>query len=496
MIEQFDDNDFKDFLQTETNQHKLFPSDKVWRNIQQEIHGQKKWPALTIISIFVIVALTVSTLIYDHPTKNKFQTIAIAELSESKTVAKTANATKIGVKNNQQKSPSIYTSNTGLSPIEAANFTDIHLVNTTNTLSETIVENVVESSSTSSEKVEDKKGYSKSSVTKNEQEDYYAITISEIEPNQDELTTNKFNTITAANHQDDNTYIAYYNPTLVNKDQQLAAKEFIVAESDEFVNEFGFNQSIPKLIKPKQSKFEFQIYVTPSISYRKLVDDKKVNNLDQTLAANGPIAARYLIDVNDVVRHKPAMGTEVGVGMLYRINERLKFRTGVQFNLRKYYIDSYKSGLNIASIAIFRNNILDTIRQFSTLSANNAGYDEALINNQMFQISVPLGVEYTLIKSKKLALNVAASLQPTLTLNKNVYLISTDYKYYTDGTSFFRKWNINSSVELNLTYKVGAVNWFIGPQMRYQHLPTYNEKYPIKEYRMDYGLRFGFTKPI
>lgn len=492
MIEQFNDNDFKDFLQSETNQHKIFPSDKVWRNIQQEIHGQKKWPALTVISILIIVALTVSTIIYDHPNKNKFQTIAIAELSENKTVVKTKNTNKIIVKNNQQKLRSINTSNSGLSPIEAADFTDINLVITT---TESLAQNIVETNNNLAEKVEEKKLYTKSTSTKNEEEDNY-IRIREAELHAYEFTANKFNTITAANYQEENTYTTSYNPTWVNANQQLITKETIETESDEFVNEFGFNQSVPKLIKPKQSKFEYQIYVTPSISYRKLVDDKTVNHLDPVAAANGPIAARYLIDVNDVVRHKPAMGSEVGLGILYKINERLKFRTGFQFNLRKYYIDSYKSGLNIASIAIFRNNMLDTIRQFSTLSANNAGYDEALINNQMFQISVPLGVEYTLVKGKKLALNVAASLQPTLTLNKNVYLISTDYKYYTDGTSFFRKWNINSSVELNLTFKVGTVNWFIGPQMRYQHLPTYNEKYPIKEYRMDYGLRFGFTKPI
>ncbi|MEI2710626.1 MAG: outer membrane beta-barrel protein [Chitinophagaceae bacterium] len=209
----------------------------------------------------------------------------------------------------------------------------------------------------------------------------------------------------------------------------------------------------------------------------------------------GPFSPRYSVDVNDVVRHKPAMGTEIGLGILYKINHRLKLKTGLQYNVRKYYIDTYKSGLNIASIAIIRNNRLDTINQFSTLSANN-GYAESQINSKLLQISVPVGIEYNLVQAKKFGINVAATIQPTLTLNKNVYLISTDYKYYTDGTSFFRKWNINSSFELNLTYQVGNFNWFLGTQARFQHLPTYNEKYPIKEYRMDYGLKFGFSKQL
>lgn len=492
MNEQFNDNDFKDFLQTETNQHKLFPSDKVWRNIQQEIHGQKKWPALTVISILIIVALTVSTLIYDHPTKNNFQTIAIAELTKNEPHTQVV---KTAVSIFKQKTKESFKAKNGLSPIEAADFTDVNLLNqSATTLSETIAENFTEFNNNLLEKVDDKKINNKSVIPKSEQEANNRV-IASNEFNKNELEIN-FNSIAVTNLQQENTYTKLYNPTWINNNQQLASTELVHTEADEFVNEFGYNQTIPKLIKPKQSKLEYQIYLAPSISYRKLVDEKTINHLDPTALANGPIAARYLIDVNDVVRHKPAMGTEIGVGILYKLNDRLKLKTGIQFNLRKYYIDSYKSGLNIASIAIFRNNMLDTIRQFSTLSANNAGYDEALINNQMFQISVPLGIEFELIKGKKIVLNVAASLQPTLTLNKNVYLISTDYKFYTDGTSFFRKWNINSSVELNLSYKVGTVNWFIGPQMRYQHLPTYNEKYPIKEYRMDYGLRFGFTKPI
>ena len=68
--------------------------------------------------------------------------------------------------------------------------------------------------------------------------------------------------------------------------------------------------------------------------------------------------------------------------------------------------------------------------------------------------------------------------------------------FYADGTSFFRRWNINSSTELCLTLKSKNIKWFMGPQIRYQQLPTYNDIYPIKEYRIDYGIKFGFTKTL
>ena len=112
----------------------------------------------------------------------------------------------------------------------------------------------------------------------------------------------------------------------------------------------------------------------------------------------------------------------------------------------------------------------------------------------MYQISVPIGIQWDMIKGKHFGINTEASVQPTFTLNTNTYLLTTDYNHYADGTDFIRKWNINSSAGLNFTYKSGTTSWQIGPQIRYQHLPTYSNLYPIKEFLIDYGVRLGFTK--
>ena len=77
-----------------------------------------------------------------------------------------------------------------------------------------------------------------------------------------------------------------------------------------------------------------------------------------------------------------------------------------------------------------------------------------------------------------------------------MYIISTDYKYYTNGESLFRKWNVNSAISANISYKLKNTTLYIGPQVRYQHLPTYVDKYPIKEYRVDYGVKLGIIKSI
>ena len=54
---------FEEFILDEVNEHKMYPSGRVWDNIRTEVHGNRSWPALTIIALTVLVALTVSTFI-------------------------------------------------------------------------------------------------------------------------------------------------------------------------------------------------------------------------------------------------------------------------------------------------------------------------------------------------------------------------------------------------------------------------------------------------
>jgi len=63
MGKHFYDSEFEKYLKEQADQHRMYPSDQVWRSIQHEIHGYKKWPALTFISIFIISALVISTVV-------------------------------------------------------------------------------------------------------------------------------------------------------------------------------------------------------------------------------------------------------------------------------------------------------------------------------------------------------------------------------------------------------------------------------------------------
>jgi hypothetical protein len=60
-------DELEQFLQDEVKQHRMYPSDHIWKNIRTEMHGYRAWPALTFISLFIITALTISTLLSNHP---------------------------------------------------------------------------------------------------------------------------------------------------------------------------------------------------------------------------------------------------------------------------------------------------------------------------------------------------------------------------------------------------------------------------------------------
>jgi hypothetical protein len=101
-----------------------------------------------------------------------------------------------------------------------------------------------------------------------------------------------------------------------------------------------------------------------------------------------------------------------------------------------------------------------------------------------------------LLGNDKLQLGVAGTVQPTYLINRNTYLITTDFKNYTQEPSLLRKWNFNTSAEAFIAYKTGDLKWQVGPQFRYQLFSTYIKEYPITEHLMEFGIKIGVAKTI
>ena len=472
-------DEFEQFLQDEVKQHRMYPSDHIWKNIRTELHGYKAWPALTFISLFIITALTVSTLLNNHPGRHVVAPLATAMVAQKQVtpLENTATASLVADDYFQQIAPE---------QITAETFSDAR--------EENIPQEMVVVRNTSND-------YSAVPVKTGNSIDYLALTekaVNKTIPEQLLTTASEIpNTLVATDAEDKYSHTSPVAEEINNEPVAEQKKADIHSGADEFLKDFGY---VPNVTPRRNSKFGFQFYVTPSNSYRRLSDEKVKEIIQPAVAAaapsqNVPLSSNSSADVNSVVRHKPAMGFEMGFALLYNMTGKLKFKTGVQLNVRQYYIETFQSTNDLSSLSLINYGGIETINFYSPYN-NNTGYKTTQLDNKVYQLSIPLGVQWDMLQGKHLGLSSEASVQPTFTLNNNTYLLSTDYKHYTTGNEFIRKWNINTSVGFNITYKSGASSWQLGPQLRYQHLPTYSNQYPIKEYLIDYGVRFGFTRQI
>jgi hypothetical protein len=486
-------DELEDFLQDEIKDHRMYPSDQIWRNIQAEVHGPQTWPALTFISLFIISALTVATLINNHPAGKTGKLVVLKNLNNKKPIPAdlpSQNSDFNAISTDQVTASTI-------AQIEAQQRDEANLIVTETPVIPMQFLKEEMGVATSEKLIVDKQLPTKpsfvyesnqlisSSELVNATEPLIKSNLLEEQPTEMNADVSSNAIIPSLNLE---------NPT--NKKaslyQMVNTQKSDASSTDDYLKEFAYKPITT--VSAKNSKFGFGFFVTPSTSYRKL-SDFKAKEILGAAPATAPVGLNYTTNINEIVRHKPAVGLELGFAVLYNMTNRIKFKTGIQFNIRQYYIETFQSVADLTTISLVNNHGIENVSVLS-LYNNNNGYRNAELDNKMYQVSIPIGFQYDVIKGKHLGITAEASIQPTFTLNKSLYLLSTDYKHYADGNSLMRKWNINSSFGVNLTYKTGVYQWFLGPQARFQHLPTYSNKYPITEYLMDYGIRLGFIKQI
>lgn len=252
-------------------------------------------------------------------------------------------------------------------------------------------------------------------------------------------------------------------------------------------------ESVVNLYKPKlgRHKTEFQFFFTPTISYRRLTENKSyLRSVPQNMASY-TVAALY--DVNKMVTHKPDLGLELGFAFKYPVTSWLKVRTGLQFNVTRYSIRAFTYVPERTTITLnTRSRGVDSVNTISSYR-NFSGGRQDWLQNFYFQASAPVGVEFAPNTAKKTRFGMAATIQPTYVLGDRAYLISTDYKNYSQVPWLMRRWNVNTSLETFVSYSTGKLRWQVGPQVRYQLLSSFVEQYPVKENLFDFGMKVGVS---
>jgi hypothetical protein len=237
----------------------------------------------------------------------------------------------------------------------------------------------------------------------------------------------------------------------------------------------------------KKNKTSFQFFFTPTVSYRKLSENKTY--LQAIPQFNAPINYAVLYNINDAVTHKPDLGLELGFAAKYPLTPALKLRAGLQFNMSRYAIKAFTYPTEVAQIALNNSNYVGSSTNYRNFGGGRANW----LQNMYFQLSAPVGGEVRLAGNGKTSFGVASTIQPTYVLGDRAYMISTDYKNYTEVPWLMRKWNVNTSFETFVAYSTGKMNWQVGPQVRYQLLSSFVTEYPVKEHLFDFGLKIGVS---
>lgn len=128
----------------------------------------------------------------------------------------------------------------------------------------------------------------------------------------------------------------------------------------------------------------------------------------------------------------------------------------------------------------------------ATALANINGLYSKKLNNNSYQVSVPVGADLKLAGRNNLKWYAGATLQPTYIAGGNTYLISSDTKYYVEDNSMMRKWNLNAGIETFVSYKTkSGIILNAGPQFRYQLFSTMTNEYTYDEKLYNLGLKIG-----
>ena len=243
----------------------------------------------------------------------------------------------------------------------------------------------------------------------------------------------------------------------------------------------------------KQRGISYRFYGRPSIAFRNFVP----SDLAPAPAVFSSPAFASPLPPENTVDHRMTVGYEIGADLLYDLSKRTRLRVGAQFNYTGYKIHAYSvhpTSTNLILVNEFgQQNFVNSISSYSTVPGSKA----VNLHNQQLQLSLPVGIEYAFAQAGKFNLVAAASFQPTYMITGKAYLSSADNKHYIASPSLLRSWNMNGSFETFVSFKTTSNTTFnIGPKFRYQFLSTYTDKYPHREHLLDLGLKFGITRSL
>lgn len=484
MESNFNNSDFEYFVKQNADQYRMFPSEKVWNNIHSTLHTRRRWYGIGLSLLLLTTAVVTWVMLVSPASKRQplsKQTTNLSKIAGNKDAEP---ATVIILAPKKQGSSG---NTTTANPNDKLR-NNLFLANVTAPLDE---EEEVETIAILPLNQNELKPVAVINNINKQSEN-----ISRPTPIYKETISTKPSILLAdvtSNYQfirDDNFMEAVAHPLPV---AQTITDEKIIAEKKDFLP-----MTIESVVNSytrisKKRKMSMQVYFLPTVSYRKLVENRSFLMNSQQVFASSQLNYVMATDINNAVTHKPDIGLEVGFNVGFPIAKNLKLTTGLQLNVSKYDIKAYPYPVvENARLALTNVNGSTSI---STIESSYRNYEAFTkpdwLSTFYISASLPIGLEANLTDTRKTYLGVGGTIQPTYILGDRAYVISTDFKNYAKVPSLTRQWNVSTSFEVFAGYTTGRLKWKVGPQVRYQMLSSFEKKYPVKEHLIDFGLKVG-----
>lgn len=482
MDRRYNNRDFEHFLKQNADQYRMFPSEKVWEGIHHTLHNRRRWYGIGL-ALLLLSTATVTTIMLNNAGKKQ-------QLADKAPVTKTND-----ILTKQTASNTVI-----IAPQKPA--VNNSVIQRPDKLQASLVADQQQLIAPAGAELEEQAGKLTLEVIP---EINLKSAVANIQPLSVQKNTEilkktspalqtkkamfKPNPPVASTQPENNTVIV--DNIIERKEVKTENENSITTERKEYspytiesvVNSYKYKKS--------RKKLSWQIFITPTISYRKLKENKTFLEAARTTLGTPANYGYSFSDINNIVTHKPDIGLQLGFVTGYPVSKRLRITAGLQFNVSKYDIRAYSHTGEVATIALSNNaggtNTVSTITNYR----NIGGYKADWLHNMYISGSAPVGLELKLSGNKKTTVGIAGTIQPTYILGNRAYLLSADFKNYAEVPSLTRKWNLNTGFEIYAGYSTGKLDWRIGPNVRYQVFSSFIDKYPIREHLFDFGLKLG-----
>lgn len=471
MERRFNNGDFEKLVRDNANQYRMYPSEKVWKGVHSALHSRRKWYGLTAAIMFLVTGSIVSLFIFNNDKPGNDNLAMENKISVDKKATVTPNRIANSDNTNHPTPAAPYNKinkpSTHTPPDPANSFL--------NTLAFTSPVHQTQKQVLAPADLNDPVIAENTELTAE-------TSISESIINPEHLAVG-FPLINSNHH----TSVEKENSEIENgiANEIIGSQSIVDPATEKTMQDAISSIASQKIVlsPKKQARVTAQIYFTPTVSYRKLTENKRVGNSNSLYVP--------VIDLNNLVKHKPAMGLEFGIEGRYRVVDNFFIKSGLQFNINRYDIKAYSHPTEIATVALNSGYRIDSAAAYSNYRNFNSSSSANWLENLYFQVSMPIGAEMILSNKRNFQWGVSATVQPTYVIGDKAYVISSDYKNYAKFPNLMRRWNISTGVGTFISYSTGHIRWQVGPHLRYQHMSSFVNELTIKEKPYAIGLKVG-----